>query len=160
MDTGKVILVSVQYRLSVLGFLSTGDANASGNFGLKDQAMALQWTKKNIEYFGGDANRITVFGQSAGAASSHMHMISPLSRNLIDQAIVISGNAIAPYNELNPDPLGLARKHAQAVGIEGADKMTTESLAEALRKVDASDLVDATAKLKVSEVDLEASFLE
>jgi juvenile-hormone esterase len=107
MDTEKVVLVSIQYRLSVLGiffhifflqqcfkieilgFLSTGDNSSSGNFALKDQAMALQWIKSNIEYFGGNPNLVTIFGQSAGAASVHMHMMSPLSRGVQKPASMI-----------------------------------------------------------------------
>lgn len=80
MDQEEVILVLMQYRLGVLGFLSTNDANAPGNFGFKDQVEALRWIKTNIESYGGDANQITIFGASAGGASVHMHMMSPLAK--------------------------------------------------------------------------------
>lgn len=79
MDTRDVVLVTVQYRLSLFGFLSSGDENCSGNFGLKDQNMALRWLKKNIAEFGGDANDITLVGESAGAASVHLQMLSKQS---------------------------------------------------------------------------------
>ncbi|KAG5862701.1 hypothetical protein JTB14_004642 [Gonioctena quinquepunctata] len=70
----------LNYATGALGFLSTGDEVVSGNNGLKDQNLALKWTKKNIAKFGGDAESITIFGESAGGASSQYHMLSPLSR--------------------------------------------------------------------------------
>lgn len=63
----------------VSGFLNLGLPECPGNAGLKDQLMAFQWVKENVQFFGGDANNITVFGQSAGASSIHLHMMSPLS---------------------------------------------------------------------------------
>ena len=62
----EVILVTFNYRLGVLGFLSTGDENASGNWGLYDQLMVLQWTRDHIESFSGNPNLVTIFGQGAG----------------------------------------------------------------------------------------------
>lgn len=71
-----VVLVTMNYRLGVLGFLSTGDSVAPGNFGLKDQVLALKWVQKNIKNFGGDPQRVTIFGSSAGAGSVHLHVLS------------------------------------------------------------------------------------
>lgn len=62
-----VIVVTINYRLSSFGFLSTGDKNAQGNYGLKDMTMALKWVKQNIAVFGGNPHKVTVFGQSAGS---------------------------------------------------------------------------------------------
>lgn len=93
----RIVLVVINYRLGnlmltnillgisdgfpgALGFLSTADEWAPGNSGLKDQSLALNWVKNNIIYFGGDPNKITVFGHSAGAACAHYQMISPLSK--------------------------------------------------------------------------------
>lgn len=62
------------------GFLSTEDEVLPGNYGMKDQVAALQWVKENIKQFGGNPNLVTIFGQSAGGASVHLHMYSPLSQ--------------------------------------------------------------------------------
>lgn len=79
MQEGGVIVVSLNYRLAVLGFISTADSPLPGNLGLKDQNLALKWTKRNIKCFGGDPDNITIFGQSAGGASVGLHLISKRS---------------------------------------------------------------------------------
>ena len=63
----------------ILGFFSTGDETSTGNWGLLDQAQALDWVHQNIEFFGGDPNRITLVGNSAGGASVMFHLVSPIS---------------------------------------------------------------------------------
>ena len=75
-----VIVVQMNYRLGLFGFLSTGDAVIAGNQGLKDQTMALKWTRDNIYEFGGDPNRVTLVGHSSGATCVHLHTLSPLSK--------------------------------------------------------------------------------
>lgn len=78
----NVVLVTVNFRLGPFGFLSTGNSAAYGNSGLKDQVLALQWIQENIGYLGGDPNRVTIFGQSAGAGAVQHHIVSPLSRGI------------------------------------------------------------------------------
>lgn len=96
-----VILVTVTYRLGVLGFLSHPLLSAesiqgvSGNYGLMDQIAALKWIKNNIEQFGGDPSNITVFGQSAGAGSIQSLCASPLSRDMVSKAISMSGGGLS-----------------------------------------------------------------
>ncbi|XP_063590538.1 cholinesterase 2-like [Penaeus indicus] len=92
-----IVLVVVQYRLGIMGFLSTEDEVMPGNFGMKDQVMALRWVQDNIHNFGGDAARVTIFGESAGGASVHLHMLSPKSKGLFSRAIMHSGSALAPW---------------------------------------------------------------
>jgi carboxylesterase type B len=93
----EVVLVTINYRLGPMGFLSTEDEILPGNLGLKDQAMALKWVNRNIEKFKGDKNKITIMGYSAGGASVHFHYFSPLSKNLFKNGISFSGCALNPW---------------------------------------------------------------
>ena len=81
----NIIVVSFQYRVASLGFLFAGTEDAPGNAGLFDQLMALQWVKDNIAQFGGNPENITLFGQGSGAASVGLHLLSPLSRGVIQR---------------------------------------------------------------------------
>lgn len=95
-----VILVTINYRLGILGFLShpaltaEGQNQSSGNYGILDQINALRWIKANIAQFGGNPDNITIFGQSAGAGSVQTLVASPLTKGLINQAIIQSGGGI------------------------------------------------------------------
>jgi para-nitrobenzyl esterase len=98
-----VILVSVTYRLGIIGFFShpllsaESSHKVSGNYGLMDQAAALKWIRNNIKQFGGDPNNITIFGQSAGAGSVQSLCASPLSKDLISHAISMSGGGLGSF---------------------------------------------------------------
>jgi carboxylesterase type B len=74
-----IVVVTPNYRLSVTGFLSTGDNCIPGNMGLKDQRLALRWVQKNIKYFNGDPTKVTLGGMGVGSASVQYHMVSPTS---------------------------------------------------------------------------------
>ncbi|MDF2158425.1 carboxylesterase family protein [Algoriphagus sp. CAU 1675] len=97
-----MIVVTVNYRLGIFGFFAHPELSAetdykgSGNYGLMDQAASLQWVKENITAFGGDPNKVTIAGESAGSISVSYQMASPLSRNLIAGAIGESGAGINP----------------------------------------------------------------
>ncbi|ROT76099.1 JHE-like carboxylesterase 1 [Penaeus vannamei] len=95
--TRDVVLVTLQYRLGTLGFLSTEDPALPGNLGLKDQTAALRWVRENIRDLGGDPDKVTVFGQGAGAASAHLQVLSPQAEGLFRRAILQSGNALSPW---------------------------------------------------------------
>lgn len=116
MDT-NVILVSANYRLGIFGFLSIGTNDATGNYGLKDQVIALRWIQDNIESFGGDPNAVTIMGYSAGAMSVTLHLISPMSRGLFQRAIVMSGSSIAQWN-IPTNQLDLAKKQARLLNCK------------------------------------------
>ncbi|KAM6177442.1 pyrethroid hydrolase Ces2e-like [Erethizon dorsatum] len=92
----NVVVVAIQYRLGVLGFFSTGDQHAPGNWGYLDQVAALRWVQQNIAHFGGNPDCVTIFGQSAGAISVSSLVVSPMSRGLFHGAIMESGAAVVP----------------------------------------------------------------
>ncbi|VDM80530.1 unnamed protein product [Strongylus vulgaris] len=92
--TRGIIVISIQYRLGVYGFFSTGDQRIPGNLGLFDMAEALKFVHTNAKNFGGDASRITVWGHSAGSAATGQLILSPISRDYIAQSIEMSGS---PY---------------------------------------------------------------
>ncbi|XP_050390186.2 bile salt-activated lipase-like [Patella vulgata] len=87
---GEVIVVSVNYRLGVFGFLTSGNSAAGGNYGLWDQHLAIKWVKNNIEGFGGDATRITIFGESAGSVSVMLQALYPGNENMFQRVIAES----------------------------------------------------------------------
>lgn len=134
-----VVLVVVQYRLGILGFLSTEDQVMPGNYGMKDQVMALRWVQENIHTFGGDKDRVTIFGESAGGASTHLHMMSPKSTGLFKRAIMQSGSAVAPW--------ALSKRHLEAAQHAGEtlgclDTSKNDVLLRCLQAADAKQLVE------------------
>lgn len=140
-----VVLVSINYRLGVLGYLAHPELsrespdNVSGNYGLLDQAAALRWVRENIASFGGNPGNVTIFGESAGALSVEYLLASPVARGLFDKAIVQSG-----YLFTMPE-LRSARyeeQSAEAIGAGLVTKLGAPGIA-AMRARGARELVDA-----------------
>ncbi|CAG9768474.1 unnamed protein product [Ceutorhynchus assimilis] len=157
-----IIMVSFNYRLGALGFISTGDRVLPGNLGLKDQNLALRWTRENIEYFGGDPEKVTIFGQSAGGASTGLHLVSKKSSGLFRAAIVESGCALNPWT-IDSNPKKTAYLFADGIpnGNYGND---TQALKDFLKIQTVEDIVIANTKLKVLfgptlEIDSEDAFI-
>ncbi|XP_055598453.1 acetylcholinesterase [Uranotaenia lowii] len=99
-----IIVVTVQYRSNIFGWLSLGKKYAPGNLGLLDQQLALVWIKDNIQKFGGDTNRITLLGHGTTAGPNVMtHMVSPKARGLFSKTIIMSGTIFSPYTRINTD---------------------------------------------------------
>ncbi|MFP9115527.1 carboxylesterase/lipase family protein [Flavobacterium sp. RHBU_3] len=140
-----IVVVTLNYRLGIFGFFAHPELtkespnHASGNYGLLDQNAALKWVKKNIEAFGGDPNKITIAGESAGSISVSAQMASPLSKNLINGAIGQSGAMINPT--LDAIPL----KEQEENGVKFGDSNNIKTLA-ALRALPADKLLDLAAK--------------
>ncbi|XP_025832525.1 venom carboxylesterase-6-like [Agrilus planipennis] len=132
-----VIIAAVSYRLGIMGFLSTLDENARGNAGLKDQTLGLKWIKNNIRYFGGNPDRITIFGQSAGGASVEYQLISQKSAGLFNQAISQSGSTLNEWG-FQENPLELTLKLARRFNITSND---TKQVIAGLQKIDMEVLI-------------------
>ncbi|XP_033759641.1 uncharacterized protein LOC117341889 [Pecten maximus] len=134
---GDVIVVTLNYRLGILGFLSTGDSNARGNYGLWDQIEALKWIKSNIRYFGGNPDSITLFGESAGALSVSIHAIIPQNRGLFHRVIIQSGS-LGRLGSLGNDQL--TKAHTLGDQFNCSQSQNTSSLISCLRGIDATAL--------------------
>jgi len=138
-----IVSLTVNYRLGVFGFYASEDLtkesphHASGNYGYLDQAAALAWVKKNIAAFGGDPDRVTIAGESAGSLSVSALMASPLSKNLFSAAIGESGSVLGT---LPPVPLA----QAEQAGAKFNDQVGKKTLTE-MRAISAEELLKATA---------------
>ena len=146
-----VVLVTLNYRLDVFGFLAHPDLTAesggksSGNYGLLDQMAALQWVQKNITSFGGDPKNVTVFGESAGAMDISLLMASPLAKGLFAKVIGESGGALTPVPPFGPKPLAVGEKEGQGL----AQALDAKSMAD-LRAKPAADILAALAKAPIT----------
>jgi len=144
-----VVVVTTNYRVGALGFLAhplldaESPHNVSGNYGLLDQVAAMQWVQRNIGQFGGDPSRVTIFGQSAGGESILIHLASPQSRGLYQQAIVESGTfwkTGAEIDALNSktDAEQLGETFAQSLGYSGPGAIAQ------MRNLSSSAITNAT----------------
>ncbi|XP_049289984.1 juvenile hormone esterase-like [Anopheles funestus] len=93
----ELIVITLNYRLGVFGFLKYERQNITGNYGLKDQLSALQWIQRNVHHFGGDPKRVTLMGHSAGGGSVTHHLYHERARGLFHNLIVLSGSMLAPW---------------------------------------------------------------
>lgn len=130
-----VILVSINYRLGIFGFLAHPELTAessvasSGNYGTLDQIHALEWVRDNIASFGGDPDNVTIFGESAGAHSVGQVMASPLSKGLVHKAIAQSGIGTHQFLTLKPSDAyptsaeDIGVKFAAAMGVTGDNQL-------------------------------------
>ncbi|PIO62193.1 Carboxylesterase, partial [Teladorsagia circumcincta] len=133
--TKDVVVVTIQYRLGLLGFFSTGDEHCPGNFALWDQTLALRWIQENIAFFNGDPNNVTVMGQSAGGASVDLLSICPHSRDLFHKVIPMAGNASCSW-AIHNDMVEECRKFAERNGIH--ETRDSKKMIDALRALPSS----------------------
>lgn len=137
---GNVIVITVNYRLGILGFLSTGDQAAKGNYGLLDQIQALRWIEENVGAFGGDPKRVTIFGSGAGASCVSLLTLSHYSEGLFQKAIIQSGTALSSW-AVNYQPAKYTRMLADKVGCNMLD---TTDMVECLRNKNYKELIQQT----------------
>ncbi|PIC54961.1 hypothetical protein B9Z55_000433 [Caenorhabditis nigoni] len=118
--TKNVVVVTINYRLGVLGFFTTGDSVCPGNMGLWDQTAALQWVQDHIASFRGDPDNVTIFGQSAGGASVDLLCLSPHSNRLFNRAIPMAGNAECDFAiRTSEQQATLCKEFARFLGWQG-----------------------------------------
>ena len=141
-SVGRMIVVTMNFRLGILGFLSTEDSVSPGNWGLLDQRLALIWVQQNIHGFGGDHNRVTIFGHGSGAYSVGLHVLSPMSRGLFARAISQSGAVSAP-GVMRAGLKMRVRHLAMMTSCPSvvSDHESSRRMLSCLRTVPASDLV-------------------
>ncbi|PSN42536.1 hypothetical protein C0J52_03842 [Blattella germanica] len=134
-----LVLVTVNYRLGPLGFLSTGDSICPGNNGLKDQVVALRWVRDNIAAFGGNPGSVTIFGESAGGATTHYLMLSPASQGLFHRVISESGTALGLWAIA---PNGSSVHQAKKVAsLLNCPTHPSKALVNCLRRREAADII-------------------
>ncbi|HRP32671.1 MAG TPA: carboxylesterase family protein [Agriterribacter sp.] len=141
-----VVTVNIAYRVGALGFMAHPELTAesenhvSGNYGLLDQIAGLKWVQQNIEQFGGDPKKVTIFGESAGAISVSMLAGSPLTKGLFRGAISQSGGNFLPASETKIESGIVVLKSAEKIGTDYMKRMGANNLAE-LRKMSIEKLL-------------------
>jgi para-nitrobenzyl esterase len=152
-ESGNAIVVSINYRLGALGFISLPELDAeragvpSGNDALRDQQLALAWVRDNIAAFGGDPTNITVFGQSAGAVMTCVQLVSPLSRTLARHFIMESGTCDSALTTAT-----LAQARATSARVVNAFCAGRSDVVACLREIPASDLAAFLVQSSILEV--------
>ncbi|XP_069860952.1 pyrethroid hydrolase Ces2e-like isoform X1 [Dipodomys merriami] len=150
-----VLVVTIQYRLGVPGFFSTGDHHATGNWGYLDQVAALRWVQQNIAHFGGNPDRVTIFGESAGGISVSSHVISPMSQGLFHGAIMQSGVALVP---------GFMSSSSEVVvkmvaNLSACGQVDSEALVRCLRGKSEEEMLAITKALTIISGVVDGTFL-
>ncbi|GAB6023360.1 Carboxylesterase 5A [Chamberlinius hualienensis] len=139
-----VVVVFFNYRVGALGFLSTGDSASPGNYAFFDQALALKWVKQNIRAFGGDPNRVTIVGHSAGSVSVSAHLISSVSKGYFHSAVIESGTILLTYG-FEDNPLAYASKLANVLGCPIDD---TKKMVDCFRNVPVESITNHSKDLR------------
>merc|ERR1719237_1946 len=143
--TGDVIVVTINYRLGFLGYFAHPELNGT-NFGLLDQVKALEWVSENIESFGGNSSKVTIFGESAGGASVLALMASPLSEGLFQRVIAQSAAIMESPNVTVSEGGKLGVAVGEQLGLPAGDGQL-----EKMRAVGAQDLVQAQLNMSASD---------
>ncbi|KAL6055278.1 hypothetical protein STEG23_007298 [Scotinomys teguina] len=150
-----VVVVTIQYRLGVLGFFSTGDQHARGNWGYLDQVAALRWVQQNIAHFGGNPDQVTIFGESAGGTSVSSHVVSPMSQGLFHGAIMESGVAVLPDLITNSSE----EVYTMVANLSDCGAVNTETMVRCLRGKDEAEILAINKVFKVIPAVVDGEFL-
>jgi carboxylesterase type B len=144
---GNVVVVTINYRLGLDGFLSFGDSIVKGNFGIWDQILALRWVKDNIIDYGGNPNEVTIFGESAGGMSVSLLTLIPSNRGLFKRAIMQSGVA----NSLFAFQYGPPESHRATAELLGCpySEMNPRTTLECLHQINISAILNVTTAIAV-----------
>lgn len=148
-----IVYVSIEYRLGPLGFMAHPEASKesadgiSGNYGIYDQICALNWIHDNIASFGGDPDKVTICGESAGGISVSILCASPLCKGLFRGAISESGGSFCPVSSADASMMGLGAttspyKFAEKKGLDYQKKLKAKNLKQ-MRKISGEDLIKA-----------------
>ena len=141
----EVVLVTVNYRLGIFGFLNLEDGSIPANVGLKDLILALKWVQRNIGAFGGDPGRVTLIGQSAGAMLNHVLALSPATKGLFHRVILQSGSALSGVAIIN-SPRQKTVDFAKTIGCTSTN---SQELIECLRKAPVKALFSPDLPMEV-----------
>ncbi|KAJ8664935.1 hypothetical protein QAD02_006597 [Eretmocerus hayati] len=143
----KIVVVTFNYRLGVFGFLNLHHPDALGNAGLKDQILALKWVKRNIRSFGGDPNKITIVGHTAGAVAVDLHLVSDMSKGLFHQSISMSGSPLCLYWGFQNimEAKSNAKELGEKLNLPSSNK---DGLLQGLLNADANEIIQKTAELE------------
>ncbi|XP_049874736.1 juvenile hormone esterase-like [Pectinophora gossypiella] len=142
-----VVVVAINYRLGVLGFLTLDCKDAPGNMGLRDQVQALKWVKQNIAKFNGDPDNVTIFGLSAGAASIEYLMLTPIAKGLFHKAIAEGGSSLCHWAQ-NSKVKQLAYKIA---ALNDKKVSNDDELLKYLKSLDTKELIMSSMKVLATE---------
>ncbi|GAB1293470.1 Carboxylesterase 1D [Apodemus speciosus] len=146
----NVVVVTIQYRLGIWGFFSTGDEHSRGNWGHLDQVAALRWVQDNIANFGGNPGSVTIFGESAGGFSVSVLVLSPLAKNLFHRAISESGVSLTSAL-ITTDVKPIASLVAT---LSGCKTTTSAVMVHCLRQKTEDELLETSLKLNPFKLDL------
>ncbi|XP_059118673.1 carboxylesterase 1E-like isoform X1 [Peromyscus eremicus] len=147
----NLVVVAIQYRLGIWGFLSTGDEHSRGNWGHLDQVAALRWIQNNIANFGGDPGSVTIFGESAGSESVSVLVLSPLAKNLFHRAISESG-VVFTSGLFMENTTSLTEKVA---AIAGCKTTTSAVIVHCLRQKTEDELLEVMQKMNFFKLDVQ-----
>nr|XP_022902159.1 esterase E4-like [Onthophagus taurus] len=139
-----IIVVSIQYRLGSLGFLSTGTAELPGNAGLFDMVSAIEWTRRYIGFFGGNPHRVTIMGHGSGASSALLVALSNVARGHISGIIAMSGSAISSW-AIDNTPAKTAKEVAE---YQGCPSQNTLTMIRCLQNVGPETLIKGDSEIE------------